>query len=315
MQFSAEKIGSWPSTHFVWNLGIAKSCNIIPKTNPFTAALAEYLVIEKLHDGDIIWIQPHDMLKFVRGILPQIRTHFILVVCNGDISFPGETLDKRDIQSLFNSDQLIHLFTQNGDYDESYRVKFTRIPIGIDFHTLFLRPSGFYETYQSVEEQEATLNSIIEGLLPTNQRRLGALCDFHLNPSQRYGGRPEVVRQLAHLQNQLLWFLPRKIPRRQLWKAKGEFAFSVSPHGGGLDCHRTWEDLALGCIVIVKTSPLDPLYERLPVVIVQNWAEITSQNLEKWVKKYGDALTNPEYRRRLTHEYWTNRIISQKQRF
>ena len=40
----------------------------------------------------------------------------------------------------------------------------------------------------------------------------------------------------------------------------------------------------LGCIAIVKTSVLDPLYEDLPVWIVQDWKEVTRDNMQKLVK-------------------------------
>lgn len=96
--------------------------------------------------------------------------------------------------------------------------------------------------------------------------------------------------------------------RSSLWKTKGQYAFSISPHGNGLDCHRTWEDLILGCIVIVKTSPLDSLYEGLPVVIVRDWEEINEENLNIWFEQYKDAFTNPVYRSKLTHNYWLDQI-------
>jgi hypothetical protein len=52
-----------------------------------------------------------------------------------------------------------------------------------------------------------------------------------------------------------------------------KYAFVISPHGNGLDCHRTWEALCLGCIVIVKKSPIDTLYTDLPVLIIDNWSD------------------------------------------
>ena len=66
----------------------------------------------------------------------------------------------------------------------------------------------------------------------------------------------------------------------------------------------------MGCIVIVKTSPLDPLYEGLPVVIVKDWSEVTSANLDKWLEQYKDAFTNPSYREKLTYKYWFSKILS-----
>jgi hypothetical protein len=82
----------------------------------------------------------------------------------------------------------------------------------------------------------------------------------------------------------------------------------VSPHGNGLDCHRTWESLALGNIVIVKRSPLDPLYEGLPVVIVDDWREITAERLDEWHRRYGETFADPESQRRLTNRYWIDGV-------
>ena len=99
-----------------------------------------------------------------------------------------------------------------------------------------------------------------------------------------------------------------QLDRSDLWKTKRRYVFSISPHGNGLDCYRTWEDLILGCIVIIKTSSLDSLYEGLPVVIVKDWSEITEKTLEYWMTLYHDAFTNPIYRYRLTNEYCFSKI-------
>ena len=42
--------------------------------------------------------------------------------------------------------------------------------------------------------------------------------------------------------------------RRFVWETTAQFAFVASPPGNGFDCHRTWEALILGCIVIVQNS-------------------------------------------------------------
>ena len=65
--------------------------------------------------------------------------------------------------------------------------------------------------------------------------------------------------------------------------------------GNGLDCHRTWELLYLGCIVITRTSPLDPLFEGLPVVIVRDWEEVGDRaNLIAWLRQHASS-TNQDY--------------------
>ncbi len=74
---------------------------------------------------------------------------------------------------------------------------------------------------------------------------------------------------------------------------QSEYAFVISPHGNGVDCHRTWEALALGCVPIVRTSPLDALYEGLPVLIVSNWCEVTADFLRRHIDNPPEA-TQPK---------------------
>ncbi|MEW5804411.1 MAG: hypothetical protein AB1847_20130 [bacterium] len=73
-----------------------------------------------------------------------------------------------------------------------------------------------------------------------------------------------------------------------IWRRYAEYPFVVSAAGNGLDCHRTWELLYLGTIVITKTSSLDRLFDGLPVVIVEDWNEAgDKRNLSKWLQQYG----------------------------
>ena len=54
--------------------------------------------------------------------------------------------------------------------------------------------------------------------------------------------------------------------------------FVISPPGNGEDCHRTWEALLIGCYPIVLSPTLNPLYEKLPVIIVSSWDEVTDHS-------------------------------------
>jgi hypothetical protein len=73
----------------------------------------------------------------------------------------------------------------------------------------------------------------------------------------------------------------------------------------GLDCHRTWEALALGHIVLVPTSSLDPLYTGLPVVPFRSWDEIAPANLEKWLLQFRE---NSGTHEKLKTSYWIARM-------
>jgi hypothetical protein len=86
-----------------------------------------------------------------------------------------------------------------------------------------------------------------------------------------------------------------------------EHAFVLSPHGNGLDCHRTWEALALGCIPIVKSSGLDPLFENLPVWIVHEWSEVTQEAMNCVVNSFKTQSCQYE---KLNLSYWQNLLRS-----
>jgi hypothetical protein len=93
--------------------------------------------------------------------------------------------------------------------------------------------------------------------------------------------------------------------RYQTWINQSNYAFVLSPEGGGMDCHRTWEALALGCIPIVKRSSFSDLFQNLPVLIVDDWSEINQQLLIEAFAVYKDAHLNMQ---EITMRYWADRI-------
>lgn len=83
--------------------------------------------------------------------------------------------------------------------------------------------------------------------------------------------------------------------------------FVISPRGNGIDCHRTWEAIIMGAIPVVRHSTLDPLFEGLPVLLIDDWNSITEEFLEKayteiWSRRYNYG---PLY-----FSYWREKILS-----
>lgn len=88
-------------------------------------------------------------------------------------------------------------------------------------------------------------------------------------------------------------------------KEMAQFKFVLSPRGVGIDCYRTWEALIVGSIPIVKSSYLDPLYKDLPILIINDWNQITEAFLNK---KYAE-ITSKQYRLdKLCMPYWVKEI-------
>jgi hypothetical protein len=256
-------------------------------------------------------------MHFVEHCLEKSSAPFLLVMGDSDDSFPSETGTTEQMLKLMNHPHVIHIFAQNCDYAQwcdrlkipnMFRV--SPIPIGVDFHTISFKPGHPLFTGHSPLQQSQQLHDIYTQSRPTPERLARCFVDFQLLDSlaaRQQGETRTSIFQQIKTSGVVDW--GEKMPRAELWQTKSRYAFSVSPHGRGLDCHRTWEDLLLGCIVIVKTSVLDPMYEGLPVVIVNQWSEITADNLNRWQLQFSDASSNPRYRMKLTNQYWYQQIL------
>ena len=89
------------------------------------------------------------------------------------------------------------------------------------------------------------------------------------------------------------------------------YCFIISPHGNGLDCHRTWEALCLGCIPIVKTSVLDTLFYDLPVLIVNEWSDVSLELLNTTISNYKTKHISKQFKYdKLLLHYWMDKIKS-----
>jgi hypothetical protein len=259
---------------------------------------------EGVRDGDLVWTRATSLPAFLDEVLPRIRARFVLLSGDEDWSIPS---DFARAAELCASDKLLGWFAQNFDGVDPTG-KIAPLPIGIDFHTISNR-RRWGHPLATPREQEIELQELQANMPPTERRLPRVHADFHFNKHARAimgESRDDVEATLRA--NPLIDFQQTKIPRLDLWREKTRYAFVVSPHGNGLDCHRTWESLALGNIVIVKRSPLDPLYDGLPVVIVEEWSQITPENLSAWQRLHGASFSRPAWRERLTNRYWIDRI-------
>ena len=57
--------------------------------------------------------------------------------------------------------------------------------------------------------------------------------------------------------------------------------FVLSPTGFSLDTHFMWDALLAGCIPIIPRSALEPMFDDLPVWIVDSWDDVTDKAVEE----------------------------------
>ena len=95
------------------------------------------------------------------------------------------------------------------------------------------------------------------------------------------------------------------VPRTTNWLNIKKFTFVLSPFGNGMDCHRTWEALSLGSIPIIKGNGFSKMFEDLPVLVVDNWEQITEELLHQTIELFKTKQFNYE---KLKLSYWKNMI-------
>jgi len=83
-----------------------------------------------------------------------------------------------------------------------------------------------------------------------------------------------------------------------------QYQFVVSPPGNGMDCHRTWEALYMGCFPIVLKHSMYDEYKELPIIQVNDYSEITYDLLYSYLnKKYSYE--------KLNMSYWKTKILEE----
>lgn len=296
------------NTH-ISSRGILKSCDYYSrKPQSSTKLLHNYLPLENIKSmkNPSIYICSKAALHFIDCMLPLIDFSFILVSGDCDETIPTEVLTDDNFNKLLNDSRLIHWFCQNMTIEHN---KITRIPIGLDYHTLTIRP--MWGPCSSCKEQEQVLIMIKNLSLPFWYRNIKCYGNFHFTMKSKFGY--DRIDARRDINEKLIYYEEKKIPRPNTWVKQKNFAFVISPHGDGLDCHRTWEALCLGCIPIVKTSSIDKLYDDLPVLIVKDWKDITSELLNSTLLEFKIKFINNQFiMDKLKLDYWVQLINSYK---
>jgi hypothetical protein len=257
----------------------------------------------KMKDGAKVYVCNSALQTFIHHVLPLLTVRFILLSGDSDNAIPFDALSHSEFHTLVSSPLLIHWWCQNLLIRHP---RISHLPIGLDYHTLEAhigRPHP-WGMGCSITDQEAQLQSIANAAPPLQTRTLACYSNFHhaVFGINTRGDRQELLRTVPHT---LIAFDNQFKDRCSSWIAQSRCAFVLSPRGGGYDCHRTWEALVLGCIPIVKSSGLDPLFDDLPVLIVQEWSDVTAELLQRTRDAYAARTWNRE---KLYMTYWLAQI-------
>ena len=206
---------------------------------------------------------------------------------------------KQTVYKILGSNMIIKWYTQN--YDKTIiHPKLKHFPIGFNLHT-----SKWLINNNIASKITFMINT--RALSPITTRiQNKILSDTH--NSITHQERIDLYNVIKT--NNCIDFATY-VTFKEITELYNKYNFALSPRGGGLDCHRTWELFLAGVIVITKTSTLDEMYTKnnLPVVILKDWSEL-NDNLENKMKEwYTEHIHKTEIDNiyeRLTFNYWLN---------
>lgn len=217
---------------------------------------ASNINLDGFNQGDIVFVKTEFLDRFTAEFLPNILQPFILITHNSDCDIPGRW------EYLLDEPKLIAWFGQN--VIDATHSKIHPIPIGITNRYNFNGEASIY--FNAIKRAK-------------NQKKYPkqVLAYWNMNISTSPNERRKSYEHFSSKSFCLTIHHP--IPFKNYVRNLLKSHFIVSPRGSGLDCHRTWEALYFGAIPIVKHSGIDELFLDLPVLLIDNWSEISQELL------------------------------------
>jgi hypothetical protein len=233
---------------------------------------------EMINDGDTIFLSGYALYFFFLVIHPKIKKHYILVTHNSDESSPGK------FEPYLDDEKIIAWFGHNSSI--AYHPKFFPIPIGL---------ANFYWPYGNV-------NIVHQERMRGFSEKKTIILYMNIVPGTNMQERRPVWELFS--KKSFCATTERKSFQGYIQDLKRSH-FVVSPPGHGLDCYRHWESMLMGAIPIIKHSNLDPLFEDLPAVLIDDWNEVTLDFLYAMHEKLASKKFNFE---KLFAPYWFDKI-------
>jgi hypothetical protein len=281
---------------FISSRGLLKSCNSHNRKPISGNPHIDDDLLRNHQSGGSIYVCTDALINFSNNYLPKITEKFILLSGDSDIRVDASMLNTPQIQSILNHPKLHQWYAQNLDVNHE---KIQPLPIGMDYHTMYEKPNFWGPGIQSPLSQEHDLLQLINSSKNFKNRKFLGYCNWSnsINNSDR-------VLCIERIQKEICYFEKANIPRIETWKNQANHMFVISPEGIGMDCHRTWEALLLGCVPVVKKNNHN-MFQNLPVWEVNDWSEFNSANI----------LEKIQYFSREKFDYSTLSLETWRQRF
>ena len=262
---------------FVSSRGILRSCDLFGSSPRSSHITVDQEFDHKIHSASSVYLCTDAVFSFAKGLFQKVNHQIVLVTGDSDLAIDQELLNEPDVAAMLASPLIKHWWAQNCGV---HHLKLSPMPIGNDYHTIWEHPGVFSHERYSPVAQENLMLRVLASSPPVEQRFITAHCNWL--PTIDRGDRQECFDSID---KSVALIEPQRTSREVSWSRQVKCMFVLSPEGAGMDCHRTWEALMLGCVPIVRRNALAPLFANLPVWIVDQWSEVTAHNMEQFALK------------------------------
>lgn len=232
--------------------------------------------------GDTIFVKTDLLGTFFDKFHDSIANNYILVSHNSDHPAPGNYYE------YLNDDKIIAWFAQN--VEGPTHPKLHPIPIGLENR---YNGHGDLSVIDKMRDKYAKLGRWI-------------LLYMNINVGTSPTERGQVYN---YFKDKPYCTVSSPKPYVDYLQDLASSRFVLSPRGNGLDCHRTWESLYMGSTPIVRSTACDSMYKNLPVIIVNEWSDVTPDFLAKKALE----MSIKEYNmKKIYLKYWLKKIDSYK---
>ena len=284
-------------TTFVSSRGLLKICGAQNSTPISSSTQIEADLFIKSARNQSIYICTDALLSFSESFIDQIKYPFTLVTGDSDTPINNNLIQHEPIKKVLNHPHLVNWYAQNMIADHP---KLHQMPIGMDYHTMWERRGTWGLAQQSPIAQERVLMNTLAQAPDFSDRFFAGYCNWHFAIDR--GDRQECLKKIDKA---ISLIEKNHLPRISSWKRQAECMFVISPEGAGIDCHRTWEAILLGCVPVVKKNKFSSLFNHLPVVMLNDWSEFNSTHMIQQV----DRLKNEKFNfNPMFLRYWEEKI-------
>jgi hypothetical protein len=225
-------------------------------------------------DGHVVFVKTDFVEPFFSQIMPKVYCSIRLITHNSAIGID------RGYEKYLNDPRIISWHAQNANFQHP---KLSSLPLGLANQRW---AHGDLNIVKKVSAEKINRDSLVymNFDLSTNRERRAMVYD-------KFHGKDYVLETPSKSFADYL---------RDLRSSK----YVLSPPGRGIDCHRVWESILMGAIPIVERSHNMSFYEKMPIILVDDWDTIS----EKWLDDKYDEIRSKDFEDVMKLDYWVDKL-------